>query len=110
MGFLQTLSIKQIFSVKNLKPAVIQVYDYYQTSKTKLLSAYLLIHLSLGNFAAYLNLISRWPVWSRVLKSLCLRSDAAEEATDVSITQTVLLHWIGINNYVAVSFNFIFGL
>ncbi|XP_051719428.1 alpha-2-macroglobulin [Ctenopharyngodon idella] len=33
IGFRQTLSIKQIFSVKNLKPAVIQVYDYYQTSE-----------------------------------------------------------------------------
>ncbi|KAI2656210.1 Pregnancy zone protein [Labeo rohita] len=29
--FRQTLRIKQIFSVKNLKPAVIKVYDYYQT-------------------------------------------------------------------------------
>ncbi|XP_048017408.1 pregnancy zone protein [Megalobrama amblycephala] len=32
IGFRQTLSIKQIFSVKNLKPAVVKVYDYYQTS------------------------------------------------------------------------------
>ncbi|XP_026138188.1 alpha-2-macroglobulin-like isoform X2 [Carassius auratus] len=29
----QTLRIKQIFSVKNLKPAVVKVYDYYQTSE-----------------------------------------------------------------------------
>ncbi|XP_050984844.1 pregnancy zone protein [Labeo rohita] len=31
--FRQTLRIKQIFSVKNLKPAVIKAYDYYQTSE-----------------------------------------------------------------------------
>uniref|UniRef100_A0A673I500 Alpha-2-macroglobulin bait region domain-containing protein n=1 Tax=Sinocyclocheilus rhinocerous TaxID=307959 RepID=A0A673I500_9TELE len=31
--FRQTLRIKQIFSVKNLKPAVVKVYDYYQTSE-----------------------------------------------------------------------------
>uniref|UniRef100_A0A672KQ23 Alpha-macroglobulin receptor-binding domain-containing protein n=1 Tax=Sinocyclocheilus grahami TaxID=75366 RepID=A0A672KQ23_SINGR len=41
MLFRQTLRIKQIFSVKNLKPAVVKVYDYYQTSKFKLLSTYL---------------------------------------------------------------------
>uniref|UniRef100_A0A8C2B9S5 Alpha-2-macroglobulin-like n=1 Tax=Cyprinus carpio TaxID=7962 RepID=A0A8C2B9S5_CYPCA len=29
----QTLHIKQIFSVKNLKPAVVKVYDYYETSE-----------------------------------------------------------------------------
>uniref|UniRef100_A0A8C2KJR5 Uncharacterized protein n=1 Tax=Cyprinus carpio TaxID=7962 RepID=A0A8C2KJR5_CYPCA len=28
----QTLHIKQIFSVKNLKPAVVKVYDYYETN------------------------------------------------------------------------------
>ncbi|CAM4552714.1 unnamed protein product [Leuciscus chuanchicus] len=33
IGFCQTLRIKQNFSVKNLKPAVIKVYDYYQTSE-----------------------------------------------------------------------------
>uniref|UniRef100_A0A671K3X9 Alpha-2-macroglobulin-like n=1 Tax=Sinocyclocheilus anshuiensis TaxID=1608454 RepID=A0A671K3X9_9TELE len=38
MLFRQTLRTKQIFSVKNLKPAVVKVYDYYQTSKSKLLS------------------------------------------------------------------------
>ncbi|KAL1260695.1 hypothetical protein QQF64_008522 [Cirrhinus molitorella] len=31
--FRQMLHIKQIFSVKNLKPAVVKVYDYYQTSE-----------------------------------------------------------------------------
>uniref|UniRef100_A0A672KQ28 Uncharacterized protein n=1 Tax=Sinocyclocheilus grahami TaxID=75366 RepID=A0A672KQ28_SINGR len=31
--FRQTLRTKQIFSVKNLKPAVVKVYDYYQTSE-----------------------------------------------------------------------------
>uniref|UniRef100_A0A8C1G250 Alpha-2-macroglobulin-like n=1 Tax=Cyprinus carpio TaxID=7962 RepID=A0A8C1G250_CYPCA len=38
MVFQRTLRIQQIFSVKNLKPAVVKVYDYYQTSKSKLLS------------------------------------------------------------------------
>uniref|UniRef100_A0A671K5H0 Alpha-2-macroglobulin-like n=1 Tax=Sinocyclocheilus anshuiensis TaxID=1608454 RepID=A0A671K5H0_9TELE len=33
MLFRQTLRIKQIFSVKNLKPSVVKVYDYYQTSE-----------------------------------------------------------------------------
>ncbi|XP_043115309.1 alpha-2-macroglobulin-like protein 1 [Puntigrus tetrazona] len=33
MPFLQTLYIKKIFLVENLKPAVIKVYDYYQTSE-----------------------------------------------------------------------------
>ncbi|KAK2881134.1 hypothetical protein Q8A67_018402 [Cirrhinus molitorella] len=33
MLFHQMLRIKQIFSVKNLKPAVVKVYDYYQTSE-----------------------------------------------------------------------------
>ncbi|XP_016308401.1 alpha-2-macroglobulin isoform X2 [Sinocyclocheilus anshuiensis] len=33
MLFRQTLRTKQIFSVKNLKPAVVKVYDYYQTSE-----------------------------------------------------------------------------
>uniref|UniRef100_A0A8C2BBZ7 Uncharacterized protein n=1 Tax=Cyprinus carpio TaxID=7962 RepID=A0A8C2BBZ7_CYPCA len=37
----QTLHIKQIFSVKNLKPAVVKVYDYYETSKSKLRNTYL---------------------------------------------------------------------
>jgi len=27
-----TLQLKQVFAVKNIKPAVINVYDYYQTS------------------------------------------------------------------------------
>ncbi len=38
MLFRQTLRIKQTFLVKNLKPAVVKIYDYYQTSKSKLLS------------------------------------------------------------------------
>ncbi|XP_042595360.1 alpha-2-macroglobulin [Cyprinus carpio] len=33
MVFQRTLRIQQIFSVKNLKPAVVKVYDYYQTSE-----------------------------------------------------------------------------
>ena len=30
------LHLKQVLPVKNLKPAVIKVYDYYQTSKSLL--------------------------------------------------------------------------
>lgn len=41
----QTLRIKQTFIVKNLKPAVVKVYDYYQTSKSKLLSTQLFIRV-----------------------------------------------------------------
>lgn len=65
------LHIKQVLPVKNLKPAVIKVYDYYQTSKIFL--GYVIYTLLLWLHCFHLLILSfRWPVWDRVHLHLCV--------------------------------------